>query len=62
MSATIDVDEYAVYFQNYSGSTLIPAPVMEIAKPNEFSIAYHYIDQYGILAEVVYVDCYSNSL
>lgn len=46
MSATIDTDEFAEYFKNYSQTEIIPAPIIKINKPNIYRTLIYYTEQF----------------
>lgn len=46
MSATIETDDFAQYFKNYSRTEIIPAPIIKITKPNIYRTLVYYTEHF----------------
>lgn len=46
MSATIETDDFADYFKNYSRTEIIPAPIITVTKPNIYQNLIYYAEQF----------------
>ena len=52
MSATINVNKFAKYFSSPVANELVPAPVVDVAKRNQYSVSIFYLCQMSGLGQV----------
>lgn len=52
MSATIDVDKFAVYFSSPVENKLLPTPIVDIPQRSPYNVSIYYIDEIENLGNV----------